>query len=120
MSEAVNAVNAAIVAAVAAGDTTATFTTAEGGSTHVNLSSLENLDAAAIEKLVASSRLKRPHEDDAEDIGDSVKLRKLQEEVNNNANAAAHASGILSSHHTSASNSNPGSNPDSNRSSPAT
>ncbi|KAG0273971.1 hypothetical protein BGZ95_010240 [Linnemannia exigua] len=86
MSEAVNAVNAAIVAAVAAGDSTATF------NAQHHLESLE-----AIENLVsASARLKRAAEDDEEAIEDSVKLRKLQEEVNNNANAAAQASGIIS------------------------
>ncbi|KAG0369427.1 hypothetical protein BGX24_002425, partial [Mortierella sp. AD032] len=86
MSEAVNAVNAAIVAAVAAGDSTATFTAQH------HLDSLE-----AIENLVsASARLKRAAEDDEDAIEDSVKLRKLQEEINNNANAAAQASGIIS------------------------
>ncbi|KAF9902401.1 hypothetical protein EC991_004982 [Linnemannia zychae] len=86
MSEAVNAVNAAIVAAVAAGDSTATF------AAQHHLDPLE-----AIENLVsASARLKRAAEDDEEAIEDSVKLRKLQEEVNNNANAAAQASGIIS------------------------
>ncbi|KAF8938643.1 hypothetical protein BGZ58_000456 [Dissophora ornata] len=108
MSEAVNAVNAAIVAAVAAGDNTSAFTTEGPTHEHLDLNSIENLDATAIETMVStSSTLKRPHGDDAEDIEDSVKLRKLQEEVNNNANAAAQASRILSSNaslsnHTSA------------------
>ncbi|KAK3812895.1 MAG: hypothetical protein J3Q66DRAFT_346904 [Benniella sp.] len=87
-------VNAAIVAAVAAGDSTSAFAT--GG-----LNSIENLDVAALETMVSAntrlSRLKRTAAEDAETINDSVKLRKLQEEVNNNANAAAQASGILSS-----------------------
>ncbi|KAI1320299.1 hypothetical protein EDD11_001514 [Mortierella claussenii] len=91
MSEAVNAVNAAIVAAVAAGDSTSAFAT--------DIGSMENLDSAALQTIVsATPRHKRPAEDDAEDIEDSVKLRKLQEEVNNNANAAA---GILSSNSSS-------------------
>ncbi|KAF9360172.1 hypothetical protein BGX26_010311 [Mortierella sp. AD094] len=89
MSEAVNAVNAAIVAAVAAGDNTTAFTTE--GRAHDLDTPMESVEAAAAS---ATSRLKRPAEDDAEDIDDSVKLRKLQEEVNNNANAAA---GILPS-----------------------
>ena len=93
MSEAVNAVNAAIVAAVAAGDSTAAFTREHLGPIHIDdLDAIENLDTAAIETIVSdSARLanKRPAEDDAEDIEDSVKLRKLQEEVNNNANALA-------------------------------
>lgn len=87
-------VNAAIVAAVAAGDSTSAFAT--GG-----LNSIENLDSSALETMVSAntrlSKLKRTAADDAETISDSVKLRKLQEEVNNNANAAAQASGILSS-----------------------
>ncbi|KAF9191871.1 hypothetical protein BGZ51_006591 [Haplosporangium sp. Z 767] len=106
MSDAVNEVNAAIVAAVAAGDSTAAFRTEHSGHHHLdsiehidNLDSIENLDTGAVGDMVSgNSRLKRPAEDDAEDIEDSVKLRKLQEEVNNNANAAAQAlSGILSS-----------------------
>ncbi|KAF9366422.1 hypothetical protein BGX34_003043 [Mortierella sp. NVP85] len=87
-------VNAAIVAAVAAGDSTSAFAT--GG-----LNSIESLDATALETMVSAntrlSRLKRTAAEEAETINDSVKLRKLQEEVNNNANAAAQASGILSS-----------------------
>ncbi|KAF9080916.1 hypothetical protein BGX29_005456 [Mortierella sp. GBA35] len=85
MSEEVNAVNAAIVAAVAAGDSTASFTTDH----HLDLDAIGNL-------VSASSRLKRPAESDGDTIEDSVKLRKLQEEINNNANAAAQASGIVS------------------------
>lgn len=98
MSEAVNAVNAAIVAAVAAGDSTAGFTT-EHINRIENLDSMEGLDSSALESMVGDTRgHKRPHEDEDEDgdIEDSVKLRKLQEEVNNNANAAAQASGIVS------------------------
>ncbi|KAG0260204.1 hypothetical protein BG011_002081 [Mortierella polycephala] len=103
MSDAVNEVNAAIVAAVAAGDSTAAFRTEHSGHHHLDsiehIDNLENLDTGAVGGMVSgNSRLKRPAEDDAEDIEDSVKLRKLQEEVNNNANAAAQAlSGILSS-----------------------
>ncbi|KAF9966596.1 hypothetical protein BGZ70_001854 [Mortierella alpina] len=98
MSEAVNAVNAAIVAAVAAGDSTAGFST-EHIHRIENLDSMEGLDSSALESMVGDTRgHKRPHEDEDEDgdIEDSVKLRKLQEEVNNNANAAAQASGIVS------------------------
>lgn len=98
MSEAVNEVNAAIVAAVAAGNSTAAFATGDSTQQHLGL---DSIDAAALETTVTTStrlsRLKRPAEDDSEAIEDSVKLRKLQEVVNNNANAAAHASGILSS-----------------------
>ncbi|KAF9925299.1 hypothetical protein FBU30_004936 [Linnemannia zychae] len=91
MSEAVNTINAAIVAAVAAGEGTATFTTEH----HLDPLRIEGLEA--IENLVsANSRLKRPAEDDEETIEDSAKLRKLQEEVDKNANAAAQASGIIS------------------------
>ncbi|KAF9915576.1 hypothetical protein BX616_005834 [Lobosporangium transversale] len=101
MSEAVNAVNAAIVAAVAAGEGTSTFSSRDATHDHLssirhidNLSSIENLNSSAIETIVAAiPRLKRPAEDDAGNIDDSAKLRRLQEEVNNNANAAA---GILS------------------------
>ncbi|KAG0236738.1 hypothetical protein B0O80DRAFT_433592 [Mortierella sp. GBAus27b] len=81
MSEAVNEVNAAIAAAVTAGDTTSAFA-----------AGIENLNATALENMVASSsrisRLKRPAEDGSESE-ESVKLRKLQE-------AAAHATEIIS------------------------
>ncbi|KAH7058553.1 hypothetical protein BKA57DRAFT_449582 [Linnemannia elongata] len=91
MAEEVNAVNAAIVAAVAAGDSTASFTTQH----HLDALRIDSLEA--IENLVsASARLKRAAEDDEEAIEDSVKLRKLQEDLNNNTNAAAQASGIIS------------------------
>ncbi|KAG9071299.1 hypothetical protein KI688_005510 [Linnemannia hyalina] len=91
MAEEVNAVNAAIVAAVAAGDSTASFTTQH----HLDALRIDSLEA--IESLVsASARLKRAAEDDEDAIEDSVKLRKLQEDLNNNTNAAAQASGIIS------------------------
>lgn len=91
MAEEVNAVNAAIVAAVAAGDSTASFATQH----HLDALRIDSLEA--IENLVsASARLKRAAEDDEEAIEDSVKLRKLQEDLNNNTNAAAQASGIIS------------------------
>ncbi|KAG0091525.1 hypothetical protein BGZ93_007525 [Podila epicladia] len=96
--KAANDVSAAIVAAVAAGNSTFTD---EGHleSMHIEaLDTIEPLDTAAIETIVAGNpSLKRPAEDDEDDMEDSVKLRKLQEEVNNNTNAAAQASGILSS-----------------------
>ncbi|KAF9408962.1 hypothetical protein BGZ94_002130 [Podila epigama] len=122
--EAANALNAAIVAAVAAGDSTDAFTNEHGhhleSMHHIDaMDDMEPLDTAAIETIVAagsgSNKLKRPAEDVRDDddaMEDSVKLRKLQEEVNNNTNAAAQASGILSSSlsartsgHTSTSNS---------------
>ncbi|KAG0321775.1 hypothetical protein BGZ97_010454 [Linnemannia gamsii] len=83
MAEEVNAVNAAIVAAVAAGDSTASF------------AAQHHLDALRIDSLEAIESL-RAAEDDEEAIEDSVKLRKLQEDLNNNTNAAAQASGIIS------------------------
>ncbi|KAF9438172.1 hypothetical protein BGZ76_009379 [Entomortierella beljakovae] len=91
MSEAVNAVNAAIVAAVTARENAFSAASAiqEGGN------SLGDIDATSVE---AASRLKRTAEDDAEGADDNAKLRRLQEEVNNNANAAA---GILSTSSTS-------------------
>ncbi|KAF9982288.1 hypothetical protein BGZ65_003030 [Modicella reniformis] len=98
MSEAINEVNAAIVAAVAAGDNAAAFSTANSTPQHLDLNSIETLDTTTIQTMVTvGSRLKRPAEDDPEGIDENAKLRRLQEEVNNNADAAAHASGILSS-----------------------
>ncbi|KAF9998032.1 hypothetical protein BGZ79_008268 [Entomortierella chlamydospora] len=111
MSEAVNAVNAAIVAAVAAGDSTTAFTTE--GQAHDLDTPMENAETAAAS---TTSRLKRPAEDDAEDIDDSVKLRKLQEEVNNNANAAA---GILASNSSINNNTSPRSGKHSSCNSPS-
>ncbi|KAF9174898.1 hypothetical protein BGX20_009302 [Mortierella sp. AD010] len=111
MSEAVNAVNAAIVAAVAAGDSTTAFTTES--QAHDLDTRMENAEAAAAS---TTSRLKRPAEDDAEDIDDSVKLRKLQEEVNNNANAAA---GILASNSSINNSTSPQSSKHSSRNSPS-
>ncbi|KAG0237121.1 hypothetical protein BGW42_001697 [Actinomortierella wolfii] len=94
MSEAANEVNAALVAAVTAGEGTGAFTSS------MDIDNIE-VDKETLESIVAGNapRLgKRPAEDDEEELeSDSVKLRKLQEEVNNNANAAAQASGILTS-----------------------
>ncbi|KAF9974359.1 hypothetical protein BGZ73_002245 [Actinomortierella ambigua] len=94
MSEAANEVNAALVAAVTAGEGSGAFTST------MDMDNIE-VDKETLESIVAGNAPhlgKRPAEDDEEELeGDSVKLRKLQEEVNNNANAAAQASGILTS-----------------------